>query len=107
MALAAVKITVGQALGDGGEYAVTVKGAAVPDIATVVTNKTTLVSDGASPTQGHVNTLDTNVTALNAALAGDVVVMWDGSKVTNRRQLRSALRAVLHAIDGGHGGLSA
>ena len=104
MALAAVKITVGQSLG-GGAYSSSVKGASVPDLATVVADTATLVADGASPTQGHVTTLDTDVTALNTALAGDVVVMWDGAVVTHRSQLRAALNLALRAIEGGYSGL--
>jgi hypothetical protein len=107
MALAAVKVTIGQALNDGGVYGVAIKGSSVPGLAAVVTDTATLVADGASPTQGHVTTLNTDVTALNTALAGDVVLMWDGSTVTNRRQLRSALLLALQMIDGGYGALSA
>lgn len=105
MALAAVKITVGQSLGDGN-YSSTVKGASVPPLSAVVSDTATLVADGASPTQGHVTTLNTDVTALNSALAGDVVVLWDGTVVTSRNQLRTALRIALRAIEGGHTGLA-
>ena len=105
MALSAVKITVGQAL-DGGRYSSVVKGGSVPGLAAVVTDTATLVADAASPTQGHVNTLNTDVTALNAALSGDVVLMWDSSVVTHRNQLRSALQAALKAGEGGYGGLA-
>lgn len=106
MALAAVQITVGQSLGNG-HFATTIKGASVPPLSTVVSNKDTLVADGASPTQGHVNTLNTNLTALNAAFAGHVVVVWDGAVVTSRPQLRAALKAALEAVEGGYGGLAA
>lgn len=120
MALGAVKITIGQSLG-GGEYSATIKGGAAPDIgttttdlATVSTDVATLVADGASPTQGHVTTLNTDLAALNtaytaltAALGGDVVVIWDGSKITSRRQLRAALRRALEAAESGYGGLAA
>lgn len=105
MALAAVKITVGQSLGGGG-YSLSIKGGSAPNISAVVSDTATLVSDGASPTQGHVNTLNTDVTALNAALAGDVVLMWDGSVVTKRAQLRAALHAALRAVEAGYGGLA-
>lgn len=107
MALAAIKITLGVAQFGGGDYYATVKGASIPPLSSVVADTATLVADGASPTQGHVNTLNTDVTALNTALSGDVVVVWDGSVVTNKRQLQAALRHALRAVDGGHGGLSA
>lgn len=106
MALAAVKITIGQSLGGGG-YSSTIKGGSVPPLSSVVTDTATLVSDGASPTQAHVTTLNTDVTALNAALAGDVVVVWDGSVITSRPQLRAALLLALQAVEGGYGGLAA
>lgn len=105
MALAAVKLTVLQSLGNGA-YSVTTKGGSVPNIAAVVTDTATLVADGASPTQGHVTTLNTDVSALNSALAGDVVVMWDGAVVTTKAQMRVALRHALQAIDAGYGGLT-
>ena len=106
MALASVQITVGQSLGNG-QFSTTIKGAAVPPLSTVVANKDTLVSDGASPTQGHVNTLNTNLTALNASFAGHVVVVWDDAVITNRRQMRVALQKALEAIESGYGGLAA
>lgn len=106
MALAAVQITVGQSLGNG-HFATTIKGAAIPPLSTVIANKDTLVADGASPTQGHVNTLSTNLAALNAALAGHVVVIWDGAVITSRPQLRVAIKAALEAVEAGYGGLAA
>jgi hypothetical protein len=105
MALAAIKLTVRQSLGDGA-YSVVTKGGSVPSIAAVVTDTTTLVADAASPTQAHVTTLNTDVAALNTALSGDVVVMWDGAVVTSRKQMRVALRHALHALDAGYGGLA-
>jgi hypothetical protein len=105
MALAAVNITIGQALGSG-RYSSSVKGGSVPDIATVTTNVATLVADGASPTQAHVTTLNTNHTKLAAAITGDVSVIWDGSTITSRNQLRHALREAIRAVEGGCGALS-
>ena len=119
MALAAVNITIGQSLG-GGVYNSSVKGGSVPSFATVTTDMATvsadvasLVADGASPTQGHVTTLTTDFSALNTAytalkpaISGDVSIVWDGSVITSRNQLRAALHAALAAIDGGYGGLS-
>lgn len=105
MALAAVKVTVGQSLGDG-RYSSVVKGGAVPGLTTVSANIATLVADGASPTQAHVTTLNTNFTAFSTALGGDVVLIWDGSVVTHRNQIRSVLLTMLKAVDGGYGGLA-
>lgn len=119
MALAAVNITIGQSLG-GGRYSSSIKGGSAPDFATVTTDMATaaadvatLVADGASPTQGHVTTLDTDFSAANAAytalagtINGDVTVVWDSSTITSRNQMRAALAAALSAIDGGYGGLA-
>lgn len=106
MALASVKITIGQSLGSGN-YSATIKGAGVPPLASVVSDTATLVADGISPTQAHVTTLNTDVTALNSALSGDVVIVWDGSTITSRPQLRAALLLALQAVEGGYGGLAA
>lgn len=105
MALAAVKLTVGQSLGDG-RYSTAVKGGSVPNLTAVSTDVSTLVADGASPTQAHVTTLNTDFSALNTALAGDVVVIWDGAVVTHRNQLRHALLHALKAVEAGYGGLA-
>lgn len=106
MALAAVKITLGGSLG-GGVFGTTIKGSSVPDFTTVTANVATLVADGASPTQGHVTTLNTNYTALAAAVSGaDVVVTWDASVVTSRSALRAALHKALEAVNGGYGALA-
>lgn len=105
MALAAVNITIGQSLG-GGRYSSSLKGGSAPDFATVTTNVATLVSDGATPTQGHVNTLNTNYTALAASIAGDVSVVWNATTITTRNQMRHALREAMRSIEGGVGGLS-
>jgi len=105
MALAAVNITIGQSLG-GGAYSSTIKRGSAPNFTSVTADVATLVADGASPTQGHVNTLNTDYTALAAAITGDVSVIWDGSTITSRNQLRAALRKVIEAVNGGFGGLS-
>lgn len=105
MALAAVNITVGQSLG-GGLYSSAIKGGSIPNFSAVTADVATLVGDGASPTQAHVNTLNTDYTALAGAINGDVTVIWNGAVVTSRNQLRAALLAALKAVDGGYGGLS-
>jgi hypothetical protein len=129
MANAAVNITIGTSLADG-TYSPSVKGASAPvltslttvntDATTVADNVATLVADGASPTQAHVTTLNTNWGTLVTDLAlattaastqatainGDVTVMWNASTITHRNQMRAALRAALLAIEGGYGGLA-
>lgn len=87
----------------------------LPSTTTVDTDVSTLVADGASPTQGHVNTLNTDWSAFKTALStyqtgvleADVTVSFDTSAVTTRRQFVAALKAVIKAVEGGYGGLSA
>src|SRR3974390_1886573 len=105
-AKAGINVNVGPLLADGVSYGSTINSGSLPDLAAVVADTATLVADGATPTQGHVNTLNTHVTALNAAIAGDVSVTWNPATVTTGNQLRSALRTVLKAADGGYGGLT-
>src|SRR5271166_2370205 len=62
--------------------------------ATVATNVATLVSDGASPTQAHVTTLNTNWGSLKAALAYDVVILVDTN--TNKLMTINGLRAIFN-----------
>ena len=57
----------------------------------VSTDVATLVADGATPTQAHVNTLNTDFTAFQAAATGSVVATIDKSAVTNLNQLKAAL----------------
>lgn len=114
MSLAAFTATLNQSLG-AGSYSVDAKGlsdpsaTAAPATTTVAANIATLVADGASPTQGHVNTLNTNwgtfltsETAYRAAVAtaigGDsVVVLFDTSKFTKLNQVKAALAAILQS----------
>jgi hypothetical protein len=119
MALAAVNIRIGTAFADG-TYKPSTSGASIPSFASVTTNLATvstdvatLVSDGASPTQGHVNTLNTDLgvlntaySALTAGITGDIVLIWNGSTVTHRNQMRAAILHLLRAIEGGYGGLA-
>lgn len=74
---------------------------------TVAANVATLVADGASPTQGHVNTLNTNwttllaqITALKAAQGGDVIVSVNLANVASVSALRTAFNAILAAAAG-------
>lgn len=80
---------------------------------TVAANVATLVADGASPTQGHVNTLNTNYALLATAtntLQGDiatgstasntsVVVCFDAAAVITRTALRAAIAALLVTVE--------
>lgn len=124
-----IKVTIGTAFGEGrltpdanqtgaglsAATAVTDNAAVVAAQATVAANVATLVADGASPTQAHVTTLNTNwgtlntaittlaadVAALNSAITGDVQVTWDTTKVTTVTQLKRAFDAALQAAAGG------
>lgn len=62
----------------------------------IVSATATLVADGATPTQAHVTTLNTNLTSFNNNLAAakDVIVSFDASTITSRSQLRQALAAI-------------
>jgi len=94
--------------------------AAVPSTTTVAANVATLVADGASPTQGHVTTLNTNCTAFLTALgtyniatalvdtdvdaakvasaahvpSGNVIVSIDLASVNTLTKLNKVLRAI-------------
>ena len=105
MSLKAVNITIGTDLG-GGAFSSSIKGASVPDFATVTTDVATLVADGASPMQSHVNTLNTDYTALAATVNGDVTVIWDASTITTKNQLRAALKLAMNAAESGVGALT-
>ena len=112
MALAAFAVKINQSLGDG-KYDVAGSGlsdpsaSAAPASATVAANIATLVTDGASPTQGHVNTLNTNwgtfltsETAYRAAAAtvvggSDFTVILNTSKFTKMNQVQAAVKAFL------------
>jgi hypothetical protein len=77
-----------------GQHGKQKSGAAVGTALTSATaNVATLVADGASPTQAHVTTLNTNYAVVAAALAYDIVVLVD-TKVT-RSQLRARFNEIL------------
>lgn len=105
MAKAAINISIGGPIGGGG-FSTMLVGASAPNLAAVVTDTATLVSDGATPTQAHVNTLNTDVTAFNAAITGDVTVYFDTTKITTVNQLRSVLAAAMVAAQAGYSGLT-
>jgi hypothetical protein len=108
MSNVAITVTLNQAL-PGGQYSVSSGTLADPNgtapaTTTVAANIATLVADGASPTQGHVNTLNTNwgtfLTAYNLYAAGvgtltaNATFMFDPAAITTMNQLRAALRKI-------------
>lgn len=128
MARSSVAITLGQAL-PGGQFNVRAGASgpvsvdvatAVADLATLTTNVatvtgtlTTNVADGASPTQAHVNTLNTawgllataiaalstaavsaDLTLVSADDAADLVVDFNTSTVSSLNAVKAAMRAV-------------
>jgi hypothetical protein len=117
MALAAFTATLNQSLGDG-RHNVQRGGlsdpsaTAAPASTTVAANIATLVADGATPTQAHVTTLNTNwgtfltsETAYRAAVAtaiggADLTVLFDTSKFTTMNQVKAALDSILRAASG-------
>lgn len=113
MALAAFTATLNQSLGDS-QYNVQAGGLTDPTTTAPVTTSVaadvaTLVADGASPTQAHVTTLNTDwgtlLTAINAytaasatAIGGaDVTILFNTSKFTNMNQVRAASNALLRS----------
>jgi hypothetical protein len=68
----------------------------------VAANIATLVAEGATPTQGNVNTLNTNwgtfLTAENNKRAGLVNVEWDTT--LTRNQFLNAIRECIARIEG-------
>jgi len=81
-----------------------------PATTTVAANVATLVADGASPTQAHVTTLNTNwgtfLTAYNSytggvgALTANASFFFDPAQVTTMNQARAILRAIEHQLAG-------
>lgn len=80
-------------------------GAPAPSTVAVAADVATLVADGATPTQAHVTTLNTDwgtlLTAIGAAVpSGDVSISVDNATVTTMTQLRAAFAAALQAAAG-------
>lgn len=121
MALAALKITVGQSLG-GGVYNTSVQAGHAPDNATILTEIATALTDitaalavaaGDHDSTPEIETVEVDVeaielsaTALTTLLGANVTVSYDAEVVTTKNQLRAALRAALQAIESGYGGLA-
>lgn len=96
-----------------GTFILVQEGDAVNSVATTTVNSdvATLVADGATPTQAHVNTLNTDWTALKAGTGAipsqtDLVVSFDGTKWT-RSNLKLAFLQLGQSLDSGIGGLGA
>lgn len=108
MARFSIKVSIGTKLTDfngvdtglrGGAYGAAVTGGAT-DPAAVAADVAVLVADGATPTQAHVTTLNTDWGTLNGGLTGDLVVSFDATKITTITQLRRALDMALQAMQG-------
>ena len=117
MARIAFGCTLGQSLGEGrfssssGSAAPATTSAAIAngtlktDVAAAVA---VLVADGASPTQGHVDTLNTAwgllATAIAAAATGataaNVGLDIDTAVVTTKNGVKAAVREILRTVDG-------
>lgn len=111
MAIVRIKGTVGTQLANGTLLVDPAVGVApTPDTLSTTAvdgDVTTLVADGATPTQAHVTALSGHWTTLKAAVAaqsatevGDVVVSYDTTKITTKTQLKQALAAILRAVEG-------
>lgn len=80
--------------------------AAAIDTTTVAANVATLVADGASPTQGHVNTLNTNWgtllalinTAKSDAASGDCLLSYDEAVYDTNPKIWAMLRALAYRL---------
>jgi len=114
MANRVITVTLNQSL-PGGAYSITAGTLAdpngtAPSTTTVAANVATLVADGASPTQAHVTTLNTNwgtfLTAYTAytggvgALTTNAAFFFDPAAVTTMNQARAILRAIEHRLMG-------
>lgn len=127
MTTASIKATLGANLGEG-KWGVTLGATAdvtglstasdtaaalvVTDAVPVAAALAVLVTDGASPTQAHVTTLNNAYTTLAAAItaakaatvaakaatAGDVVVSVNQATVTTRNQITDILRKLLNQL---------
>lgn len=71
---------------------------------TVAANIATLVADGASPTQAHVTTLNTNWALLLAGLPGippnaDVIISYNTTNVVSKNILNRAIADLIHLVN--------
>lgn len=109
MALKAVNIKIGQSIGEG-RYSATNAGGSLP-----VPTLTTLLADiaaaiaaagGSHDSTTELTTIQTDANALVLSQTADVSIVWDGTTITKRNQLREALKLALKAVDSGYGGLA-
>jgi hypothetical protein len=114
MANRSVTITVKHAIPNGGyslgHGSVADPNGTAPDYTTVAANIATLVADGASPTQAHVTTLNTNwgtyktaadaYTAKVGSVSADVTFFYNPANITNMNQARAALREIERQLMG-------
>lgn len=81
------------------------------DANTVNSDKTALrsawntLSAACTTHNSDANTANTVATTLSGTINGDVSIIWNGSTITHRNQLRQALRTALAAVEAGYGGL--
>lgn len=106
MANSGITVTIRHALPDGNfnvtDGSVADPNSAAPSTTTVAADVATLVADGATPTQAHVTTLNTDwatfLTAYNsykagvAALTSHVTLLYDPSQVNTMNKVRAVLR---------------
>ena len=125
MALHAVNVSVGANLGDG-KYSITPKNSSLPVVGTTTAttdNAATLTAINAmgaltgysaltgaaaalAAAQAAKATVDTDIAALSLSIGADVSVIWDGTTITHRQQLRAALEHALFLVKSGYGGLA-
>jgi hypothetical protein len=91
MANVVITVTLDHAKPDG-HYSLS--SGSAPDSVTVAANVATLVADGASPTQAHVTTLNTNFGLMNAAYTSNAAFIFDTAQVTTMNQARAVLRRI-------------
>lgn len=88
-------------VGRSAEASAQIAAAQGADLTAVDNAVADLVADGASPTEGHVTTLNTAWTALKAdiqaiyAMNADVVLNFNGTNVVNKNNLRAAVAAIV------------
>jgi hypothetical protein len=72
---------------------------------TVSADIATLVADGATPTQGHVTTLNTDYGVfkkpLEAAMAADFTIVMNSATVTTKNKFRALVRELSKLIESG------
>lgn len=117
MASRAISVTLGAAVSPDGVYCASAGGAKDPVVAAAaIADKTAfeaalavLVADGASPTQAHVTTANnayttyaaavvTYQTAVQASVAGNLVLILDTAVLTTSNKISSAVKAALQLL---------